>query len=542
MSSSKNFRYLDFMIHGGENEIILDYDIILADGEESEYLDGIELDVDDIVINGNGHIIDACGKTRIFKITGENIKLKNITFKNGFSQKGGGAIANAGAVSIEDATFAHNNVDGDGGAIYNDMPGKISITNSKFLENKTNEDGGAIFNWGELEIENSIFQENFAKTDASAIHNGGGIHNFSVAQSRSSDGSPSKNNLGHGQLNIIGTQFIKNSAESTGTVVNWNEVKIEDSAFRQNDAKEGSAVLWNYGSHVTFNNVSISDNRSGAKGSIMDNTGEMSLVFSKIHGNEAGTIIDNGKDGGLRIYNCEFLNNRPKESVIENRGKSCLIERGVFDDNASRLISNYSDLIIKGFEIKNSDEIIFNRGHVIIKEMSSDFNNRISPNGTVSCPGEIELMPNKGSYGYIIRTILAKVIEGIILMLIVGFVGFNLGFLGFDQNQLNASISALAPFIGMIFVISVGSFSLNAAKECGGIFTNMSNFKIGAMIALINLVLYLIIANFVFPMVFPANFTPNGFLGINYCIWMGITAIMWYLVIFFALSRVADEL
>ena len=61
----------------------------------------------------------------------------------------------------------------------------------------------------------------------------------------------------------------------------------------------------------------MSDNRSGSSGSIMDNTGEMSLVFSKISGNQAGTIIDNGKNAGLRIYDCEFINNSPKEAVIE---------------------------------------------------------------------------------------------------------------------------------------------------------------------------------------------------------------------------------
>ena len=103
-------------------------------------------------------------------------------------------------------------MDGDGGAIYNDLPGKMSLANAEFLENKTDEDGGAIFNWGDLEIENSVFQENFAKTDASTIHNGGGIHNFSVEERRSTDGKPSKNNLGHGQLRITGTQFIKNTA------------------------------------------------------------------------------------------------------------------------------------------------------------------------------------------------------------------------------------------------------------------------------------------------------------------------------------------
>lgn len=66
---SKNFKYLDDLIHSGAKEIVLDSDIVLGDGEESEYEDGIRLDVDDLIIDGNGHGIDARGKARIFECT-----------------------------------------------------------------------------------------------------------------------------------------------------------------------------------------------------------------------------------------------------------------------------------------------------------------------------------------------------------------------------------------------------------------------------------------------------------------------------------------
>lgn len=36
--SSKNFKYLDDLIHSGTKEIVLDSDIVLGDGEESEDL------------------------------------------------------------------------------------------------------------------------------------------------------------------------------------------------------------------------------------------------------------------------------------------------------------------------------------------------------------------------------------------------------------------------------------------------------------------------------------------------------------------------
>nr|WP_295001475.1 hypothetical protein [uncultured Methanobrevibacter sp.] len=87
----------------------------------------------------------------------------------------------------------------------------------------------------------------------------------------------------------------------------------------------------------------------------------MNVLYCKIHKNKAGTIIANHKNSRLRIYNCELINNSPRESVIDNRGKSCFIGFGVFDNNSSRIINNYSKLIISGFAIKNDDEIIFNK-------------------------------------------------------------------------------------------------------------------------------------------------------------------------------------
>ena len=43
----KNFKYLDDFIHSDAKGIILDSDIVLSGGEESEYNGGIKLDVDD---------------------------------------------------------------------------------------------------------------------------------------------------------------------------------------------------------------------------------------------------------------------------------------------------------------------------------------------------------------------------------------------------------------------------------------------------------------------------------------------------------------
>ena len=83
-----DFGHLDRIIHkSNEKEIFLEDDILFENYEKEYYEGGIELDIDDLVIDGNGKTIDGDGKSRIFTVTGKNITLKNITFKNGKSHK-----------------------------------------------------------------------------------------------------------------------------------------------------------------------------------------------------------------------------------------------------------------------------------------------------------------------------------------------------------------------------------------------------------------------------------------------------------------------
>ena len=78
----KNFKYLDNQIHSGIKEIVLDSDIILGENESSDSPYIIKLDVNGLVIDGNGYSIDGKNKTCMFICTGENIIIKNITIKN----------------------------------------------------------------------------------------------------------------------------------------------------------------------------------------------------------------------------------------------------------------------------------------------------------------------------------------------------------------------------------------------------------------------------------------------------------------------------
>lgn len=122
-----NFKYLDDLSHSGVKGIVLDSDIVLSDGEESEYKKGIKLDVDDLAIDGNGHAIDAQGKTRIFFCSGKNISIKNIILKKGCSESGG-AIDNRGELTIMKSSFTGNTAKEEGA---------ISLKRQKNLNLKT---------------------------------------------------------------------------------------------------------------------------------------------------------------------------------------------------------------------------------------------------------------------------------------------------------------------------------------------------------------------------------------------------------------------
>ena len=82
---NQGFEYLNRLI-SFNRKIHLEHDVILEDI--------IEIDGNDLIIDGKGHTIDACGKTQIFKITGKNILIKNTIFKNALSKKSGAAIFN----------------------------------------------------------------------------------------------------------------------------------------------------------------------------------------------------------------------------------------------------------------------------------------------------------------------------------------------------------------------------------------------------------------------------------------------------------------
>lgn len=342
VGDSKNFKYLNLLIHRGAKDIVLDSDIVLDDDEESKYKEGIKLDVDDFIIDGNGHTIDARAKTRIFDCTGKCITIKNIILKNGFAESGG-AIRNNGELCIIDSSLTENAAWGPGGAIFNDY-GKLTITGSTLSGNNADDGdyaGGAIFNnGGELTITGSTLSGNAAVDDGGAICNVGSLYDLSeltitgstITGNTSHAGSGGAVYNGYGKL-IVAESTITGNTGGVYAIYNDDGVLcIIDSTFAENTAAGECKDIYNHGIIVIEEDAS----------KIMRMHNEGSLYPQK--------SLENGQKDFT--YLNELINAETNEIKLEN-------------DIVLNIANNEQKTFENGIEIDRDNLVIDGNGHTI---------------------------------------------------------------------------------------------------------------------------------------------------------------------------------
>ena len=141
-----------------------------------------------ITINGNGHTIDANKYSRIFYITGNNVVLNNLTFRNAHSYEYGGCIYSEGLLTINDCNFYDNSAEYSGGA--------IAATSGLTLNN-------CIFRYNEVYGQES--KVDYSPTPVTLYGFGGAIYMFAPTD-------------GDKYLNITDTTFANNNARAGGAV------------------------------------------------------------------------------------------------------------------------------------------------------------------------------------------------------------------------------------------------------------------------------------------------------------------------------------
>jgi predicted outer membrane repeat protein len=370
----QNFKYLDNLIHSGENIISLTSDIALDDGEISNYKKGIELDIDDLVIDGEGHTIDACGNSRIFKCTAKNVTIKNVVFKNG-SFKYGGAINNYGGnLTIIGCEFSSNCSDDYGGAIRNSLYATLKIRKSLFFGNCAIHGGGAVHNNDDciLRIEESTFRDNHAKYCGAVFNNakmtvslsffesnrsvlyGGAIGNdgeleisdSSMRNNVSKGNGGALANVRTGRMTVSDSTFTSNSAEKAGAVYNTSLLSMRRCTLSDNKSEEMGGAILNNGTEFSLSKSVFADNASKFGGALLNYGGKFKVIDSTFKSNMADT------HGGA-IYNF-----RDKMTINGSR----------FEGNVSNA-SDSADVFNRGWLIMIGD-VCLSQADTIVNENS----------------------------------------------------------------------------------------------------------------------------------------------------------------------------
>lgn len=360
----KNFKDFDNLIHSGEKRIVLDSNYLLAFGEASEYGEGIELDVDGLVIDANNHSISARKKTRIFNITGKGITIRNLLLKDGLREDKGGAIYNSGEASLIGCVVKDNRlhtykfIDCYGGAIYNCAEAQMDLIRCELFDNHSKDYGGAIQNCGKMNIEfSSLHNNKVIKGGGGAIRNGGDLtvtrSNLSrnegryggaiytvdfldisrsvLNDNRSRMGAAIFNSWGDADVsgcvfssnasydlyqvggavytgdgttfNIIKSKFLHNRAtRGSGGAIAMREAKvaIADSTFEDNEAETGGGAVSNYSARLQILDCIFAGNVAGSYGGAIINYPETDLHIS-------GSLLDGNtaEERGGAIYSRE---------------------------------------------------------------------------------------------------------------------------------------------------------------------------------------------------------------------------------------------
>lgn len=299
--TSRSFKYLYDLIHSGVRGIVLNSDVVLSDFEESQYADGIRIDVDDLVIDGNGHSIDARGKAGIFYCSAKNVTIKNIILKNAewaIHNKGDltliesvltgnvseyETIFNSGVLTIADTTISNNNLGESRAVVYNSE--ELVLTGSTITQNRGNETS-VIYNYeGKVTIADTTISKNVAERDGS-----GAISNA------------------YGEITITGTKFCENIRKDDGLIRNsQGTMTIEGSTFEKN-ATSGTAMI--------------------------QNDGGESIRLRSIFGRTAEMEDDEDEFGKLNIYDSTFAENTMQNGeLIDNHYGILTLDDATFEKN-----------------------------------------------------------------------------------------------------------------------------------------------------------------------------------------------------------------
>jgi len=210
---------------------------------------------------------------------------------------GGGAIYNAGTLAVSNSNLSGNNSAGSGGAMYN--AGRIAaVSNSTFFGNTASFAGGAIFNLGRLTVTDSTLSGNSAGQFGGGICSGsppgltiqpptlppfGGIL-ITITGSDVSEnvaGTQGGGVFNSGLLTTFDTTISGNFASNGGGIANDGTATIDSSIVSGNVADKQGGGIYNFNNGATLtldNNTFVSGNSAYDGGGAFNDAGATLMV------------------------------------------------------------------------------------------------------------------------------------------------------------------------------------------------------------------------------------------------------------------------
>ena len=315
---------------------------------------GITVNKNNIVIDGNGHTLDANNSGRIFKISGSDITLKNLVFTNGAIEEGAAIYNNGSNLKIINSTFCGNNaLNVNGVTEYKSLSIDVNPTPGPATAY-----GGAIYNKGDnFTILNSVFKNNSA-TFGGVVYNNKGA-NFKVSNS----------------------VFIDNEG------IPWDAVGNTE-----------GGVIYNDGDNFTAINNYFNQNREG---SVIFNRGENSKVmdsnFTDIYSMTDGAAIFNA-GSNFYVLNSNFINctsNWGHGGAVYNAGNNAsLIDCNIINCTSTK----YGDAIYNiGGDLSNITRNVSNI-NISVNDIVYGENATIKVNVTPGATGDVIISINNKTY------------------------------------------------------------------------------------------------------------------------------------------------
>ncbi|MFP4053627.1 MAG: LamG-like jellyroll fold domain-containing protein [Phycisphaerae bacterium] len=248
--------------------------------------------------------ITALGQSRILQVLpGITADIEGIHFAGGRADSDdaladdGGALYNAGTLTLVDVSIGSCIAYGSGGGVFNAAGASLTLVDSSVGSNRATW-GGAIANEGELEVRNLRLLSNHA------IDHGGGLHNLGTADLQQTLLTGNHAGLGGGAYNggtltVDALLAAGNRASGAGGGLynaSTAAATLTDATFTGNRAEDGGGVA-NLDGDLNLTQVTLSGNRADGNGGGLFVSGT-NAVAEAVHVTVTGNIADADQEAG----------------------------------------------------------------------------------------------------------------------------------------------------------------------------------------------------------------------------------------------------